>query len=71
VPEVNPRHPLIIKLAARAGAGGDLAEAAGTLLDLARSGFCVRAALVEPGCARKRQVYFARAVWNAATGAGP
>ena len=34
--EVNPRHPLIRSLAARADADGDVAEAAHTLLDLAR-----------------------------------
>ena len=34
--EINPRHPLIAALATRAEAGGDLADAAHTLLDLAR-----------------------------------
>ena len=34
--EVNPRHPLIRSLAARADADGDVAEVAHTLLDLAR-----------------------------------
>jgi len=34
--EVNPRHPLIRSLAARADADGDVTEAAHTLLDLAR-----------------------------------
>ncbi len=34
--EVNPRHPLIRTLAARADAGEDVTEAAHTLLDLAR-----------------------------------
>ena len=34
--ECNPRHPLIRALAARADADGDVAEAAQTLLDLAR-----------------------------------
>jgi len=34
--EVNPRHPLIRSLATRADADGDVAEAAHTLLDLAR-----------------------------------
>jgi molecular chaperone HtpG len=36
--ELNPRHALIRKLAARADAGEDLTEAAHTLLDLARVG---------------------------------
>ncbi len=34
--ELNPRHPLVASLAARLAAGGDVAEAAGLLLDLAR-----------------------------------
>ena len=34
--ELNPRHPLIRRLAERAAAGEDLADAAQTLLDLAR-----------------------------------
>ena len=34
--EVNPRHPLLRTLAARAEAGTDVSEAAQTLLDLAR-----------------------------------
>ena len=34
--ELNPRHPLIRRLAERADAGEDVAEAAHTLLDLAR-----------------------------------
>ena len=34
--ELNPRHPLIRRLAERADAGEDIAEAAHTLLDLAR-----------------------------------
>ncbi len=34
--ELNPRHPLIRRLAGRAAAGEDLADAAHTLLDLAR-----------------------------------
>lgn len=34
--EINPRHPLIRSLSAKAEAQGDIAEAAGTLLDLAR-----------------------------------
>ena len=57
--EVNPRHPLIVKLAARAGAGGDLAEAAGTLLDLAR---------VQDGDSPRDPVAFARRVAEALAG---
>ncbi len=34
--EINPRHRLVVALAAKAGAGEDVAEAAGLLLDLAR-----------------------------------
>ncbi len=34
--EINPSHPLIASLAARADAGDDLADAAATLLDIAR-----------------------------------
>ncbi len=34
--EINPRHALILALAARRAAGDDIAESAGTLLDLAR-----------------------------------
>jgi molecular chaperone HtpG len=34
--EINPRHPLVRALAARVEAGGEIAEAAGALLDLAR-----------------------------------
>ncbi|MBP0445920.1 molecular chaperone HtpG [Roseomonas sp. SSH11] len=34
--EINPRHPLLRKLAAQAETGGSLEEAAGLLLDLAR-----------------------------------
>jgi molecular chaperone HtpG len=34
--QLNPRHPLIRRLAAQADAGADLAESAGLLLDLAR-----------------------------------
>jgi molecular chaperone HtpG len=33
--EINPRHPLVQSLASQAEAGGDLAEAAGILFDLA------------------------------------
>ena len=57
--EINPRHPLIVKLAARAGAGGDLAEAAGTLLDLAR---------VQDGDSPRDPVAFARRVAEALAG---
>jgi molecular chaperone HtpG len=34
--EINPRHPLIQSLAAKVETQGDITEAAGTLLDLAR-----------------------------------
>ncbi len=34
--EINPRHPLVVALAARAAAGEDLREVAETLLDVAR-----------------------------------
>ena len=34
--EINPRHPLIRSLAAKVETQGDITEAAGTLLDLAR-----------------------------------
>ncbi|MCJ2046657.1 molecular chaperone HtpG [Methylobacterium sp. J-078] len=34
--EINPRHPLVRSLAAKVEAQGDITEAAGTLLDLAR-----------------------------------
>ena len=34
--EINPRHPLVARWRRRLAAGGDLAEAAGLLLDLAR-----------------------------------
>ena len=34
--EINPRHALIAALIARQGAGADIAEQAGMLLDLAR-----------------------------------
>ena len=57
--EVNPRHPLIVKLAARAEASGDLAEAAGTLLDLAR---------VQDGDSPRDPVAFARRVAEALAG---
>jgi molecular chaperone HtpG len=58
--EVNPRHPLIRSLAARAGADGDLAEAAGTLLDLAR---------VQDGDSPCGPAAFARRVAQALAGA--
>ena len=51
--EINPRHPLIRALEARAEAGDDIAEAAGTLLDLAR---------VQDGDTPRDPVAFARAV---------
>jgi molecular chaperone HtpG len=34
--EINPRHPLVSSLQARLGSGGDIADAANMLLDLAR-----------------------------------
>ena len=34
--EINPRHPLIVALNTKAEADADLAQEAGTLLDLAR-----------------------------------
>ena len=51
--EINPRHPLIHKLAARAAGDGDMGEAAGTLLDLAR---------VQDGDSPRDPVAFARRV---------
>ncbi|MCK8785016.1 molecular chaperone HtpG [Roseomonas sp. NAR14] len=51
--ELNPRHPLVRALAARADAGEDLAETAGTLLDLAR---------VQDGDTPRDPVGFARRV---------
>jgi molecular chaperone HtpG len=51
--EINPRHSLIRALAARAEAGDDIAEAAGTLLDLAR---------IQDGDTPRDPVAFARRV---------
>jgi len=51
--EINPRHPLLRRLAALAEAGTDLKEAAGTLLDLAR---------VQDGDAPREPADFARRV---------
>ena len=57
--ECNPRHPLIRALAARADADGDVAEAAQTLLDLAR---------VQDGEAPRDPAAFARRVTEALAG---
>ena len=57
--EINPRHPLVRGLAERAEKGEDLAEAAGTLLDLAR---------VQDGDAPRDPVAFARRVAQALAG---
>jgi molecular chaperone HtpG len=57
--EINPRHPLIRDLADRAGREEDLADAAGTLLDLAR---------VQDGEAPRDPVAFARRVAMALAG---
>ncbi|MBU8541079.1 molecular chaperone HtpG [Falsiroseomonas tokyonensis] len=54
--EVNPRHPLIRRLADRAAAAEDLAESAGLLLDLAR---------VQDGDTPRDPVAFARRVAEA------
>ncbi len=54
--EVNPRHPLLRRLAERAAAGEDLGEAALTLLDLAR---------VQEGEAPRDPAAFARRVTEA------
>ena len=51
--ELNPRHALIRRLVERQGAGEDLAESAGTLLDLAR---------VQDGDTPRDPVAFARKV---------
>jgi len=59
--EINPRHPLIRALGTRAEAGEDLAEPAGTLLDLAR---------IQDGDTPRDPAAFARAVAAALAG-GP
>ncbi|GJE25827.1 molecular chaperone HtpG [Methylobacterium organophilum] len=58
--EINPRHALIKALEAKAEAGADLTEAAGTLLDLAR---------VQDGDTPRDPAAFARAVAAALAGA--
>nr|WP_305123369.1 molecular chaperone HtpG [Roseomonas sp. GC11] len=57
--EVNPRHPLIRRLAAQAGGAEDLAGMAGLLLDLAR---------VQDGDAPRDPAAFARQVATALAG---
>jgi molecular chaperone HtpG len=57
--EINPGHPLIKALAKRMETGEDLAEAAGTLLDLAR---------VQDGDSPRDPVAFARRVASALAG---
>jgi molecular chaperone HtpG len=57
--EINPRHPLIQALAGRNAASEDLAEAAGTLLDLAR---------VQDGDTPRDPVAFARRIASALAG---
>lgn len=57
--EVNPRHKLIRSLAERVAAGADVAEEAGTLLDLAR---------VQDGDSPRDPVAFARRVAAALAG---
>ncbi|PWC29868.1 molecular chaperone HtpG [Teichococcus aestuarii] len=59
--QINPRHRLIHRLAARAAAGEDLAEAAGLLLDLAR---------VQDGDAPRDPAAFARRVAGALAAEG-
>lgn len=59
--QLNPRHRLIHRLAARAAAGEDLAEAAGLLLDLAR---------VQDGDAPRDPAAFARRVAGALAAEG-
>ena len=54
--EINPRHPLIAALSAKAEAGEDVTEAAGTLLDLAR---------VQDGDTPRDPVAFARTIATA------
>jgi molecular chaperone HtpG len=51
--EINPRHPLIVAMAQRVAAGGEVADAAGMLLDLAR---------IQDGDAPRDPAGFARAV---------
>ncbi|CAA2102056.1 Chaperone protein HtpG [Methylobacterium bullatum] len=51
--EINPRHPLITSLGAKAEAGEDVTEAAGTLVDLAR---------IQDGDTPRDPVAFARKV---------
>jgi molecular chaperone HtpG len=51
--EINARHPLIVAMAERVAAGGDVAGAAGMLLDLAR---------IQDGDAPRDPAGFARAV---------
>ncbi|WP_375459212.1 molecular chaperone HtpG [uncultured Enterovirga sp.] len=58
--EINPRHALIRALAARLAAGEDLAEIAGTLLDLAR---------IQDGDTPRDPTAFARRVAAALAGA--
>lgn len=59
--EVNPRHPLVRALAGRLAGGGDVSEAAHTLLDLAR---------VQDGDAPRDPAAFARRVTAALASAG-
>ena len=59
--EINPRHPLMAALQAQQAAGGDIAEQAGMLLDLAR---------VQDGEPPKDPAAFARRVERLLTGAG-
>ncbi|GJE56715.1 molecular chaperone HtpG [Methylobacterium thuringiense] len=57
--EINPRHPLIQSLSAKAEADQDISESAGTLLDLAR---------IQDGDSPRDPVAFARAVAAALAG---
>jgi molecular chaperone HtpG len=59
--EINPRHPLIAALAARAEAGDDLKDAAETLLDLAR---------IQDGEPPRNPAAFSRRVAVALAGSG-
>ena len=59
--EINPRHALVARLAARLAAGADLAEDAAMLLDLAR---------VQEGDAPRDPVSFARRIERALAAAG-